>query len=117
MAVKAAKKKDPAAVALGRKGGEKGGPARAAKLTPKQRSESARKAVQARWAKAKEGKDILVKRAKMKTTPTTASTLDTSDKAVLTLLKRLKETDDQNEIRQLSDQLERVIFHKQYANT
>ena len=115
MAVKAAKKKDPAAVALGRKGGKKGGPARAAKLTPKQRSESARKAVQARWAKAKEGKDyIVVKRAKMKTTP---ATTDTSDNAVLTLLKRIKETNDQNEIRQLSDQLERVIFHKQYANT
>jgi hypothetical protein len=53
MATRAEKKKDPAAVALGRKGGQKGGPARAAKLTPKERSESARKAVQARWAKAK----------------------------------------------------------------
>jgi hypothetical protein len=43
--------KDPAAVALGRKGGLKGGPARAAKLTKEQRSESARKAARARWAK------------------------------------------------------------------
>jgi len=116
MVVKAAQKKDPAAVALGRKGGKKGGPARAAKLTPKQRSESARKAVQARWAKAKEAKDyIVVKRAKMNTTPASTPT-DTSDNAVLKLLKRLKETDDQNEIRELSDQLERVIFHKQYPN-
>ena len=41
--------KDPAAVALGRKGGLKGGKARAAKLTPEQRSESARKAAAARW--------------------------------------------------------------------
>ena len=49
----AAKKKNPAAVALGRKGGEKGGPARAAKMTPEERSESARRAVLARWAKAK----------------------------------------------------------------
>jgi hypothetical protein len=38
---------------LGKKGGKKGGPARAAKMTPAQRSESARKAVEARWAKAK----------------------------------------------------------------
>jgi len=38
-----------AAVALGRLGGKKGGPARAAKLTPEQRSESARKAARARW--------------------------------------------------------------------
>ncbi len=41
--------KDPAAVALGRKGGLKGGRARAAKLTPEQRSEAARKAAHARW--------------------------------------------------------------------
>jgi hypothetical protein len=44
-------RKNPYAVALGRKGGKKGGPARAAKMTPEQRSESARKAVQARWEK------------------------------------------------------------------
>jgi hypothetical protein len=37
--------KDPAAVALGRKGGQKGGNARAAKLTPGQRSKIARKAM------------------------------------------------------------------------
>jgi hypothetical protein len=46
--------KNPAAVALGRLGGLKGGKARAAKMTPKERSESARKAVKARWAKNKE---------------------------------------------------------------
>ena len=41
--------KDPAAVALGRKGGLKGGKARAAKMTPEERSESARNAAKARW--------------------------------------------------------------------
>lgn len=41
--------KDPAAVALGRRGGLKGGKARAAKLTPEQRSEIARRAAAARW--------------------------------------------------------------------
>jgi hypothetical protein len=46
---KADKDKDPAAVALGRKGGLKGGKARAAKLTKEQRSASAKKAAQARW--------------------------------------------------------------------
>ena len=35
--------------AAGRKGGVKGGKARAEKLTPEERSESARKAAQARW--------------------------------------------------------------------
>jgi hypothetical protein len=41
--------KDPAAVALGRRGGLKGGKARAAKLTAAERSEAARRAAQARW--------------------------------------------------------------------
>jgi hypothetical protein len=41
--------KDPAAVALGRKGGLKGGKARAASMTPEQRSEAAKKAAAARW--------------------------------------------------------------------
>jgi hypothetical protein len=50
------REKDPAAVALGRKGGLKGGPARAAKMTPEERRESARKAVLARWEKAKRRK-------------------------------------------------------------
>jgi len=43
--------KNPAAVTLGRLGGKKGGKARAQKLTPEQRSEIARKAAKARWAK------------------------------------------------------------------
>jgi hypothetical protein len=43
--------KDPAAISLGRKGGLKGGKARAAKMTDKERQESARKAVQARWSR------------------------------------------------------------------
>jgi hypothetical protein len=42
--------KNPAAVILGRLGGSKGGKARAAKLTPEQRSEIARKAAKARWS-------------------------------------------------------------------
>jgi len=52
---KPTKKKDPAAVALGRKGGLKGGKARAAKLTKEQRSASAKKAAAARWSKGEEG--------------------------------------------------------------
>jgi len=44
--------KNPAAVALGRLGGLKGGKARANKLTPGQRKEIARKAAQARWGKS-----------------------------------------------------------------
>lgn len=45
-------RKNSAAVELGRLGGKKGGPARAKKLTKKRRSEIARKAARARWAKS-----------------------------------------------------------------
>jgi hypothetical protein len=45
--------KNPAAVELGRMGGKIGGKRRAAKMTPEQRSDSARKAALARWAKAR----------------------------------------------------------------
>jgi hypothetical protein len=46
--------KNPAAVALGRKGGLKGGKARAAVLTAEQRKYIATKAAQSRWAKKEE---------------------------------------------------------------
>ena len=46
--------KDPAAVALGRKGGLKGGKARAEKMTPEERRASAQKAAAARWGKKNE---------------------------------------------------------------
>jgi hypothetical protein len=45
--------KDPAAVALGRKGGK----ARIAKLSKEERSRLARLAVQTRWARAKAAKN------------------------------------------------------------
>lgn len=49
--------KNPAAVALGRLGGLKGGKARAAKLTKEQRSEIAKRAAETRWDKhAREAK-------------------------------------------------------------
>ena len=43
--------KDPAAVSMGRRGGLKGGKARAKKLSPEERSAAARKAASARWAR------------------------------------------------------------------
>ncbi len=42
--------KNPHAVALGRLGGKKGGPARASKLTAEQRKDIAKKAARTRWA-------------------------------------------------------------------
>ncbi len=43
--------KDPAAVSLGRKGGLKGGKARAAKLSHERRVEIAKAAAEARWGR------------------------------------------------------------------
>jgi hypothetical protein len=46
--------KNPAAVALGKLGGRKGGKARAANMTKQERSEAARKAANARWSKKRQ---------------------------------------------------------------
>lgn len=94
MAVKAAKKRNPAAVALARKGGKKAGSAGVPTLTLEQRNQSAR----------------------INQVTPVAVAIDTSDQALLALLKRLKATNDPTEIRQLSNQVERVIFHQQYKN-
>ncbi len=44
--------RNPAAVELGRLGGQKGGKARADKLTPERRREIAQEAVKKRWSKS-----------------------------------------------------------------
>ena len=49
------KAKDPIAVELGRRGGLKGGKALAAKMTPEERTASARKAANQRWKKNSAG--------------------------------------------------------------
>jgi hypothetical protein len=53
----AKREKNPHAMALGKMGGSKGGRARAARLTPEERSASAQKAALARWAKVKKAKE------------------------------------------------------------
>ena len=50
LAKKERRKKNPAAVALGKLGGKKGGTARAKKLSPKRRKEIAKKAALVRWS-------------------------------------------------------------------
>lgn len=52
-AIEDAPKKNPAAVALGKLGGRKGGMARAASLSPRKRKQIAKKAAKARWSKIK----------------------------------------------------------------
>lgn len=53
MPKRSGKRKNAAAVALGRRGGLKSGKLRMTNLSPEQRSEIARKAALARWRKAK----------------------------------------------------------------
>jgi hypothetical protein len=50
-AKKAPRKKPQSAAGFASRGGKRGGPARAAKLTPERRAEIARNAAQARWTK------------------------------------------------------------------
>ena len=47
--------KNPAAVALGKLGGRKGGKARAERITPEERIQIARKAAAMRWGKNRDG--------------------------------------------------------------
>ena len=122
-------RKNPDAVALGRLGGMKGGPARAAKLTPEERSEGARKAVQARWAKQGMTASVhIFKRSDTgtktpgkprneinKAAPAT-TVVDTSKKALHLCLKRIKDAKSENEIRRLTEELQRIVFHRQYQN-
>ena len=64
---------------------------------------------------AKKGGDYVVRRATVnKAKPNTVA--DTSDHALLALLKRIKATNNPTELRSLSDEVERVIYHKQFKN-
>lgn len=101
--------KNPAAVALGRKGGKKGGLARAAALTAEQRSASARNAVRARWAKLKTG-------AAPSEPASSVHAPDASKAALHRCLDRLKAATDDAEIRRLTKELQRIVFHKQYGS-
>jgi len=44
------------------------------------------------------------------------TTAATSDQALVVLLKRLRVATELSEIRLLSEQIERLIFHKQFEN-
>ena len=98
-------KKNSAAVALGRKGGLKGGQARAACLTPAQRSASATRAVRARWAKSGKGIASGDQTAeKPRAIWVSPSSTNNSDRTLALLLKRLRTTTDRAEIRELSEE-------------
>jgi len=108
-------RKSSGRVSIGRKGAQ----ARAMKRTPEARSESARKAVPARLGKGKGISDMQNNTGKKPSTRNQIENIpavDTSDMALTNLLERLRSTSNPDEIRQLSEQIERVVFHKQFAN-
>jgi hypothetical protein len=107
----AAKQKNPAAITLGRKGSKIGGPARAARLASEQRSENGNKAPSARSAKNRNGTSS-APRGSVPASPR----LSTSKQALHLCLKRLKNAKDESEVRRLTDELQRIVFHKQYRN-
>jgi hypothetical protein len=88
---------------LAKRGANKGGLARAARLTPEQRSESARKAVMARWGK-------------LPSNGSAQGAALTSNEALHRCLDRLKEAKTESELRRLTEELQRIVFHKQYEN-
>ncbi len=108
-------RKNAGAIAPGIKGPKRGGPAPAEKLASRHRSEGASKA---RLTEDKGLNGEIISSLKNSATREKASepALDTSDQALAALLNRLKATVDPAEVRRLSDQIERIIFHKQFTN-
>jgi hypothetical protein len=89
------------------------------KRTPEARSNSARKTVLARPGKGKGISDMQNDTGKKPSTRNQIENIpavDTSDMTLTNLLERLRSTSNPDEIRQLSEQIERVVFHKQFAN-
>jgi hypothetical protein len=43
-------------------------------------------------------------------------TLDTSKKALHLCLDRIKKTKNENELRHLTEELQKIVFHRQYQN-
>jgi hypothetical protein len=106
----AAKQRNPATIGLAGKSGRKGGPARAARLAPEQFSENTRKAASARRPRSGNGSSGDARGSKP------AISLGTSKQALHACLKRLKAAKDESEIRRLADELQRIVFRKQYRN-
>lgn len=82
---------------------------------PRHNEAKARKAVQARWAKTKTKRSAgyIVNEFQI---DEAAPAIDTSKKALSACLKRIKETNDEKELLRLSEQLQRIVFRRQYRN-
>ena len=80
------------------------------------------------WAKAKDGSAYILKsndtadktfaqlRKQINETVPATTVVDTSKKALHLCLKRIKDAKDEKEIRRLTEELQRIVFHRQYQN-
>jgi len=89
-------------------------------MTQAERSESARRAVLARWAKAKGVSASHSKAAKkrLKGLPPApaAAPPENSDQALRLVLRQLRAATARAEISRLTERLERILFHKQLTS-
>jgi hypothetical protein len=88
----AAKQKPPAAIALERKDGKQGNPA----------------------PSTQRGRNGISGDARGR--PSAASRLSPSKQALHLCLRRLKNAKDESEVRRLTEELQRIVFHRQYRN-
>jgi hypothetical protein len=99
--------------------GHKRSRCRRAKLTPEDRSQSIQKATAMNGGEVQEAslrnESSVQKISNSKKTEKSA-VVDTSNKALASLLDLLRTPTKHDEIRQVSDQIEQVMFHKQFAN-
>ena len=57
-----------------------------------------------------------LKKRILKREKTDIKALDTSRKALHLCLDCIKKTKDENELRRLAEELQRIVFHRQYRN-
>src|ERR1035438_130596 len=122
-----AKQRTPAAIGLAGKGGKKGGAARGEgrggeggkEGRPSPRGPAHTQKTQRERQKTGFGTGAKSGNGSpgdaRESTPAN-SRLSTSKQALHIRLKRLKNAKDESEIRRLTDELQRIVFHKQYRN-
>jgi hypothetical protein len=68
------------------------------------------------WHNRREEPDRIEKAMAGKTSPSSDQVTDNSDQTLLTLLEQYKIATDPEQIKHLSEEIERVTFHKQFEN-
>jgi hypothetical protein len=56
----------------------------------------------------------MIKKEEMSEAAPAAAVLDTSEKALHLCLKRIKDAKNENEVHRLTQEIQRIVFHRQY---